>query len=374
MERFVLGVCLASLLVCFVQGCPYWWCQPSEDPPPLEGYGADKDQISVSGVSSGGYMATQVHVAYSASIMGSGIVAAGPYHCAQGSTLRALQDCMNAPNNINVQQLVDFTHEKAQSGEIDPVSFFENGKTYLFSGSQDTTVDPGVMFKCEDYTRNFMADQDITTDYNIAAGHAMITQSYGNACSQQRMPYINNCNHPLAYLMMNHIYGGTLQKPDTYGVELPGDILAFDQTELEPAYSGQTSLDTVGFIYIPSGCRNHPGCKVHIQFHGCLQGRGNLDEEYVLYTGYNEVGELNNIIIIHPQVVSSMGNTNACWDWWGYTDQKYDLKDGVQMRFVKNIIDRVTSEHHACGAVRSKMFKKQCILPTTQAPQPPPQC
>ena len=37
----------------------------------------DKTKISVSGISSGGYMAVQFHVAYSETIMGAGIVAGG---------------------------------------------------------------------------------------------------------------------------------------------------------------------------------------------------------------------------------------------------------------------------------------------------------
>ena len=43
--------------------------------------------ISTSGISSGAFMATQMHVAYSASIKGAGVVAGGPYHCALGNTL-----------------------------------------------------------------------------------------------------------------------------------------------------------------------------------------------------------------------------------------------------------------------------------------------
>ena len=35
----------------------------------------------VSGVSSGGYMADQLHVAYSGTFKGAGIFTAGPYHC-----------------------------------------------------------------------------------------------------------------------------------------------------------------------------------------------------------------------------------------------------------------------------------------------------
>ncbi len=65
--------------------------------PPLDevaaGVNIDPDQISVSGISSGGFMAHQFHVAHSEHIMGAGIVAGGPYFCARGSILDAVTKC-----------------------------------------------------------------------------------------------------------------------------------------------------------------------------------------------------------------------------------------------------------------------------------------
>jgi poly(3-hydroxybutyrate) depolymerase len=49
---------------------------------PLPAFTVDPAQTSVSGLSSGAYMAGQFHVAFSAAIVGAGIVAGGPYDCA----------------------------------------------------------------------------------------------------------------------------------------------------------------------------------------------------------------------------------------------------------------------------------------------------
>ena len=57
------------------------------------GVKVDAAQISVSGISSGGFMAHQFHVAHSQQIMGAGIVAGGPYYCARGSMLDAVTRC-----------------------------------------------------------------------------------------------------------------------------------------------------------------------------------------------------------------------------------------------------------------------------------------
>src|SRR3954453_6619853 len=45
-------------------------------------YGVDRNAVSVSGISSGGYMAQQYQVAHSREVMGVGIIAAGPWDCA----------------------------------------------------------------------------------------------------------------------------------------------------------------------------------------------------------------------------------------------------------------------------------------------------
>ena len=42
-----------------------------------EYYGARGDMVSLSGISSGAYMSVQMHVTYSSSIMGVGVVAGG---------------------------------------------------------------------------------------------------------------------------------------------------------------------------------------------------------------------------------------------------------------------------------------------------------
>jgi poly(3-hydroxybutyrate) depolymerase len=53
--------------------------------------------------------------------------------------------------------------------------------------------------------------------------------------------------------------------------------------------------------------------------------RGKINDEFARNSGYNEVGEANNIIILYPQATVSYvpNNPNGCWDWWGYTNNKY---------------------------------------------------
>jgi len=61
---------------------------------PLPALHAAREGVTVSGVSSGAYMAVQLHVAHSARVAGVGAIAGGPYYCAQGSLFTALYNCM----------------------------------------------------------------------------------------------------------------------------------------------------------------------------------------------------------------------------------------------------------------------------------------
>jgi len=90
---------------------------------PLPGLGANPAEVSVSGLSAGGFMAVQLHVAYSATFKrGAGVVAGGPYYCAEGSVVNATGRCMTHSTSIPVSTLVSTTNSGAASGAIDPVS------------------------------------------------------------------------------------------------------------------------------------------------------------------------------------------------------------------------------------------------------------
>lgn len=101
-------------------------------------------------------------------------------------------------------------------------------------------------------------------------------------------------------------------------------------------------MHTTGYVYVPTGCQSRDDCDVHVAFHGCLQTVGNIQTKFVQFTGYQEVAEANDIVVMFPQAASSMmspSNYNGCWDWWGYLETstiyskptKYATKEGYQM-------------------------------------------
>ena len=56
-----------------------------------ESLNIDPDRVTVSGISSGAHMATQLHIAYSDLFSGAAILSGGPYNCAGNSLMTAMQ-------------------------------------------------------------------------------------------------------------------------------------------------------------------------------------------------------------------------------------------------------------------------------------------
>ena len=296
----------------------------------------DTTQTTLSGLSSGGFMAVQLHVAYSATFKkGAGIVAGGPFYCAEGSVLNATGRCMANPGGISVNNLINTTNNWAAQNFIDPVANLQTSKVYLFSGTLDSVVVPGVMNALKTYYDNFVPPANTVYTNNIAAEHAMVTDDYGSACSVKGAPYINDCNFDLAGAILQHLYGNL--NPRNNAVLPEGNFVEFNQSQ----FITNHGMSTAGWAYIPQACSSGTQCRLHVVLHGCKQNINDVQQQYVRNTGYNRWADSNNIVVLYPQ--TSVAATNSCWDWWGYDSANYAKKTGPQMAAIKAMVDQVSS-------------------------------
>lgn len=281
-------------------------------------------------------MAVQMHVAYSATFTkGAGVVAGGPFYCAEGTIVNALGRCMSHFNSIPVDHLADITRTWAGSGQVDPVANLANSRVYLFSGTQDMTVKPAVMEDLRTYYRSFVPEAAVVHKNDLPAAHGMVTDDYGNACGLSMPPYINNCGFDLAGAMLAHLYGSL--NPRNNG-SLSGSFVEFDQT----AFVSGHGMGATGWAYVPQACRiGSVRCKLHVVFHGCQQNAAIVGDKYVRNTGYNRWADTNQMVVLYPQ--TSRQATNSCWDWWGYDSPDYAKKSGPQMAAVKAMVDKLAS-------------------------------
>lgn len=278
--------------------------------------------VTVSGLSSGAFMAAQMHIAYSDTIKGAAIFAGGPYYCAQGQMTTALTTCMSV-GGVAIDPLISKIKSYSTAKSDDDYKNIQGNKVYIFDGISDRTVNPKVGKAGQDLYEKIGAD--VKTEYSLNAGHGMPTTSYGTSCSGTASPYINNCKYDGAYEALNWLYGGNLQKGSSY-------VKTNIKKVAQSAPSG-SSLDSTAYAYVPTQCAKG-GCAIHVVYHGCVQTIADIKMQYVENTGYNEVAEANGIVLIYPQAKKSTflpSNPNGCWDWWGYTNANYATKSGVQM-------------------------------------------
>jgi hypothetical protein len=330
----------------------------SQDAPALPGYQVDLSQTTVSGLSSGGFMAAQFAVAYSASVAGAGIIAGGPYFCS-GQPGRfpyipyltnALTTCMN-PAESQVappvaSELLRAANDFARASLIDDTANLKRQRVYLFSGMKDRTVTRPVVEQVNQFylLAGTPAAQIRFVD-NVGAGHAILTDSSADKpCGVTESPFINDCDYTQARDILQHLYPD-LQKPSATPT---GKVIAFNQRSfIREAYS---SMNSTGYAYIPKACDSE-SCRVHVVFHGCLQTTQAIGNRFYTSTGYNQVADANKIIVLYPQAEPSAiypYNPKGCWDFWGYTsvnpiDPDFYRKSGTQMQAVKGMLDRLAA-------------------------------
>jgi len=302
---------------------------------PLPQLQIDPAEVSVSGLSSGGFMAVQMHVAYSATFKrGAGIVAGGPYYCAEGSIVNATGRCMTHASTIPVSGLASTTNSWATSGLIDPVANLATSKVYLYSGTSDNTVKPAVMNDLKTYYQGFVPAANIVYKNTIASGHAMITDDYGSSCGSTASPYINDCDFDLAGEILKQLHGPLNARNNG---TLSGTFTEFDQG----AFVSGHGMAATGWVYVPQSCSAGAVCKLHVVFHGCQQNTALVGQQYVRNTGYNRWADTNGIVVLYPQ--TSTQATNSCWDWWGYDNANYAKKSGPQMAAVRAMMTTLAS-------------------------------
>ena len=137
---------------------------------PLGRYHVEADNVTVSGISSGGYMAVQLGVAYSSVFSGVGVFAAGPFACADAgddanvNARRALGPCMAGRYELaqriwcnlllaicpgidapDAEASIRLAREKEASHQIDPLANVTRQRIFLLAGKDDKKVIPEVV-------------------------------------------------------------------------------------------------------------------------------------------------------------------------------------------------------------------------------------
>jgi poly(3-hydroxybutyrate) depolymerase len=310
----------------------------------LEPLAVDPGHITVSGVSSGGFMALQFAVAHSAIVRGVGAIAAGPYYCARLDPLRISEICLRGhPDWHDSVQAVDTA---AALGAIDPPSNLERMRGWLLAEGADPIVSVPVVEAARDFLRRYTGDR-VQFRVLSGAGHSMPTVDHGGACGDTGGSYLNACGFDTAAQMLDYLDPEAPADSDGGGA-----LLSFDQSEFVTGWHrifGNASLGKVGYLFVPKRCRQGR-CRLHVALHGCHQGANGTDSEFVRYAGYNAWAGRHSTVVLYPQAEPTRFawyapwlplNPEGCWDWWGYSGADYAVRTGVQIRAIAAMIARL---------------------------------
>jgi hypothetical protein len=352
---------LAAVFV--LLGLPVNVIHPAQAQEKLASYNAAIGESSISGISSGAFMAVQFATAWSSVITGVGVVAGGPYWCAKADAFfglwtslpNALGPCLSGPLDVN--DFIAKADAKAASGAIDPLQFVSRQKVYIFHGYNDAVVAPAATDAAAAFYRHYLGEANRGNLYYqtaVGAGHSLViaqdSPSAGlNKCNENKTPFIDACGHDQAGIILQHIYG-PLNSPGPG--PLTGTMKPFDQSiYTKPDGPTWLSLAGTGYVFVPAACEDGEACRVHIVLHGCEQNAdGKVKRAFIDRAGYNAWADANRLIVLYPQTVASwypwyLWNPKACWDWWGYISlsDSYITKAGPQIKAIKAMLDALTS-------------------------------
>ena len=365
--------------------------QPTTIPvEPLARYAKlDPSGVTVSGISSGAFFAHQFHVAYSSLVKGAGIVAGGPYGCADQvdsitppfgnpfilaivprRVVVSLAVCTHFgrsdfkeagwqfPSKPDAKDLRQGAVRASQAGEIDDLANLAGSRVWLFHGDKDTGVPKSTMQVLEDFYRlSGVPETSIAVRDGPDAKHGMPIKvsPTGNSGQHCRLPdpsFLIRCDYGAAELLLRHLYPEASVEPATASES--GRIVGFDQTEFFDEMEKSTSLNEVGYLYVPAACTDGSEagakCRLHVAFHGCEQYVDRIHDLFFRDAGYNAWADANGVIVLYPQatpwlrladVSQITGNPKGCWDWWGYSGDDYLGRNGKQMRAVREMIRRM---------------------------------
>lgn len=354
----------------------------------LPALGLRADGVTVSGLSSGGYMAGQFQVAYSSRLSGAAIIAGGPYGCSRGAVSTASLKCSCPAKPPLVLQWMAWvpglgcevlapevyatTSDRAtvgNQGHIDDPVHLRTHRVWLFSGGEDRVVDRQLVQSAADYyRRRGVPASNIRQVDRPDAGHGLPSLSADQACSVTGTPFLTQCQLDAAGELLQWLYPPAAGEPGLQAQPVQGASLKrFRQARY--GSTADTGLDTSAWVYIPRACEAAgAACRLHVVFHGCEQGQsfpvrsgaGALRPfglRFVRGAGYNAWAQGSNIVVLYPQVAASEQgslsdphryNPKGCWDFWGYTERYAALNPDAphfarasapQMRAVMAMID-----------------------------------
>ncbi|WP_447554576.1 poly(3-hydroxybutyrate) depolymerase [Vreelandella sp. EE22] len=312
-------------------------------PAPLPALEASK--ASVVGVSSGGYMAAQLGVAWPERFSGLGLVGTGPWGCSRGALSLALNQCMDIDRGLPSLEALEerLTRYQAQSlvGDANALGAL---RVFISHGDEDDSVAPELGALLARQWRGWAGEDAVSFVPRSRTGHGWPIrlpddESVGayalGGCRQGGGSFVLACDDDMAADMLDWLY------PERAEASSKGSLVAFDQSEF-----AAKGLAETGYVFIPERCQGQQ-CPVTLALHGCQMNVEAIDDVFVRHSGLNRWAAEHGQIVLYPQAERSLANPQGCWDWWGFAESTWqlnplhDTREGVQVKALMAMLDRL---------------------------------
>ncbi len=267
--------------------------------------------ITVSGISSGGFMAAQLGVIYSDQVTGVATVAGGFYYCAQnhmqdkiklsgGNYLSLLKARVNAVGIFtgDIDQVIvlrntnplyqsvgicmqnpaeaSLSFETMKVNEenklIAPTQNIAKQKVLIYQGSADTIVRPAMQAKLNEFYTGLQVPELNIKLVTSKGVHNFPTDHDGeNNCFVQSVPFVSSCSYNAAGDILTHLLDKpALQRVTDKAVNKKNLYMVSQKlTGVEHPMAPQ-SMASYGYLAASQNCLNNPSsCAMHVAFHGC---------------------------------------------------------------------------------------------------------
>lgn len=307
------------------------------------------DRVAVAGISSGGFMAAQLQLAYPETFPLAAVLAGGPYDCAKvtGAMLKCLFP--GALSTDQVQSAVDLAVQNAQNQQLGDLTLLDGGKLYDFYGAEDQTVGTKIegavatFYETLKVTLKGKIDHlQIDEDGQRSFGHTFPTilpPNGSNDCLIPISPYLGHCGLDGAKKILEHLYPAVTTGPQPTSTD--GVVKVYRSSTFSSPSNGDIGENL--YIYTPKACANGAPCGLLLALHGCRQNDSAIGLQFVQGAGFNRWANDYRLIIVYPQTASVASNYDGCWDWWGYTGAAFDTRAAPQIHWLNSLVKQLTS-------------------------------
>ena len=190
----------------------------------LPALGAPIGATSVSGLSSGAYMAGQIQLAHAKDVVGAGLVAGGPFACAESAAGKLVPYwptavAQNAPKSVawlHVSGLGNARSCRARRPrqgarkrrrDRQPGRSRRRQNLSLFRQRRPHGDAAGRRSRQGALPASSASRKRTSRSSKAKDGHGFLTEEAGEACALTDKPYVNDCDYDQAKAILQWIYG-----------------------------------------------------------------------------------------------------------------------------------------------------------------------